>query len=94
MALVIIRHRIGDYAKWKKEFDGFLEKRRAGGERTFRVAHITTDPNNLCLVFDWDSAVNAKRFLDSPDLASAMKRAGVTDKPDIYVAEDLTSGQT
>ena len=43
MALVIIRHRIEDYLRWKKEFDGFLEKRRAGGERTFRVAHVTTD---------------------------------------------------
>ena len=94
MALVLIRHRIEDYAKWKKEFDGFIEKRRAGGEKTFRVAHITSDKNNLCLVFDWDTTANAKRFLDSPDLAAAMKRAGVTEKPDIYIAEDLAGGHT
>ena len=94
MALVIIRHRIEDYSRWKKEFDGFLEKRRAGGERTFRVAHVPTDKNSLCLVFDWDTVANAKRFLDSPELAAAMKRAGVADKPEIYIAEDLASGRT
>ena len=94
MALVFIRHRVEDYPRWKKEFDGFVEQRRAGGERTFRVAHVSTDKNNLCLVFDWDTSANAKRFLDSPELAAAMKRAGVADKPEIYIAEDLASGRT
>ena len=49
---------------------------------------------NLCLVFDWDTVANAKRFLDSPELAAAMKRAGVANKPEIYIAEDLASGRT
>lgn len=94
MALVIIRHRIKDYAPWKKEFDAFVEKRRAGGERFFRIAHVTDDKNDLCLVFDWDTAANAKRFLESADLAAAMQRAGVSGKPYIVVGEDMTSGKT
>ena len=94
MAVVFIRHRIEDFPKWKKEFDAFIEKRRAGGEKSFRIAGMTGDKNNLCLVFDWDSAANAKRFVDSPDLAAAMKRAGVTETPEIWIAEDLASGRT
>ncbi len=94
MALVMIRHRIEDYARWKKEFDGFVEKRRAGGEKTFRVAHTVGDENNLCLVFDWDTAANAKRFTESPELAAAMKRAGVCETPEIWIAEELASGRT
>lgn len=94
MTLVIVRHRIEDYARWKKEFDGFVATRRAGGEKSFRIAHTTADKNNLCLVFDWDTAANAKRFLDSPDLAAAMKRAGVCETPDIWIAEDVASGRT
>ena len=94
MALVIIRHRIEDFTQWKKEFDGFLEKRRAGGEKSFRITNVGGDKKDLCIVFDWDTAANAKRFLDSPELAAAMKRAGVIDKPYIVIAEDVTSGRT
>ena len=94
MALVFIRHNIEDYPRWKKEFDGFVEKRRAGGERSVRIAHAVGEKNDLCLVFEWDNAANAKRFLDSPELAAAMKRAGVVGKPEMVIAEELASGRT
>ena len=94
MAIVMIRHRIEDYAQWKKEFDAFVEQRRAGGEKAYRVAHAVGDKNNLCLVFDWDTAANAKRFLESPELAAAMKRAGVSEKPETWIAEELAGGRT
>ena len=94
MALVMIRHRIEDFARWKKEFDAFLANRRAGGERTFRITYAGGDKNDLCLVFDWDSTANATRFLESADLAAAMSRAGVIGKPYVVVAEDVTSGRT
>jgi len=94
MALVVIRHNIKDYPLWKNMFDGFMERRHAGGERSFRIAHAAGDKNDLCLVFEWDTAANARRFLDSPELAAAMKRAGVVGKPQICVAEELASGRT
>jgi hypothetical protein len=94
MALVIVRHRIEDYARWKREFDAFVETRRAGGEKSHRIAHVAGDKNDLCLVFEWDTTANAKRFLDSAELAEAMKRAGVAGTPNIVVAEDVASGRT
>lgn len=94
MALVIVRHRIEDYTRWKLEFDAFVEARRAAGEKSFRIAHAPDNKNNLCLVFDWDSAANAKRFVESPALAAAMQRAGVCEKPDISIAEDIVAGRT
>lgn len=94
MTLVFIRHNIKDYRQWKDVFDGYMEKRHAGGERSFRVAHTVDEKNDLCLVFEWDTAANAKRFLDSPELAAAMKRAGVVGKPQIVIAEQLAGGRT
>jgi hypothetical protein len=93
MTLVFIRHKIKDYPLWKDMFDGFMEKRHAGGERSFRIAHALGDKNDLCLVFEWDSAANAKRFLDSPELAARMKLAGVVGKPEMVIAEQLDSGR-
>ena len=94
MTLVFIRHKIKDYPLWKSVFDAFTEKRHAGGERSFRVAHAVGEKNDLCLVFEWDNAANAKRFLESPDLAAAMKRAGVVGKLEMVIAEELAGGRT
>ena len=94
MTLVFIRHKIEDYPNWKYAFDGFMEWRHAGGERSFRIAHAVGEKNDLCLVFEWDNAANAKRFLDSPELAAAMKRAGVVGKPEMVIAQELSSGRT
>ncbi len=94
MTLVFIRHNIKDYPLWKNAFDGFMPQRHAGGERSYRIAHAPGDKNDLCLVFEWDNASNAKRFLDSPELAAVMKRATVVGKPQIVIAEQLAGGRT
>ena len=52
MVNVFVRHRIKDFNIWKKVFDGFAAKRRAGGEQTYKVAHLVGEPNNLCLFFE------------------------------------------
>jgi len=93
MVHVFIRHRVTDYTSWKETFDAFAPHRRAGGEQVYRIAHLPGEPNNLCLFFEWDSVANAKRFLASADLASAMQRAGVSEPPEIYVAEEVASGK-
>jgi hypothetical protein len=48
----------------------------------------------LCLFFEWDTAANAERFIASAELASAMQQAGVAEKPEIYIAEEVASGKT
>src|SRR5947208_13096022 len=59
MATVFIRHRIKNYAKWKKAFEGFLPQRKAGGELSYVIGNVPGKMNNLCLLFQWDSAANA-----------------------------------
>ena len=93
MVNVFIRHRVTDYASWKQVFDDFGPQRRAGGEKSYRVAHLPGEPNTLCLFFEWDSVENAHRFLASADLVDAMRNAGVTEQPEIYVAEEIASGK-
>ena len=94
MATVFIRHKVKNYAKWKKTFDAFVQTRRAGGERTYSIGHLPGKPNNLCLIFQWDSAANAAKFLKSKELRAAMKDAGVTEKPDVFIIEEKDKGKT
>ena len=39
------------------------------------------------------SVAKARAFLGSAELAREMERAGVTEKPEIYIAEELASGK-
>jgi hypothetical protein len=94
MVNVFVRHRIKDYTVWKQVFDGFVTKRRDGGEQTYKVARLVGEPNNLCLFFEWDTAANAERFIASAELRSPMQQAGVAEQPEIYIAEETASGKT
>lgn len=92
MIEVIIRHRVRDYSAWKLCFDGFAAHRRAVGEKSFRIARLIGERDNLCLFCEWDSVEKAERFLASREFESAMREAGVTERPEIFIAEEVASG--
>ncbi len=92
MPHVLIRHKVEDYTKWKSVFDAHKAMRKAGGEKTYHIFHTTDDPNNLVLLFEWNSVDNARRFLESQELRQAMKKAGVKDQPDIYFLKEGQQG--
>ena len=92
MAHVLIRHRVSDYDKWKSVFDGFIETRRAGGEKSFRIFRSQDEPNNLTLLFEWNTFKDAHKFLGSAALHDAMSKAGVTERPDIVLLEEAGHG--
>jgi len=94
MVTVFIRHRVKNYPKWKKVFDAFLPNRQAGGEISYIVGHVSEKKKNLCLIFQWDSAINATKFLKSKDLKAAMKNSGVIEKPDVFIVEEKERGNT
>ncbi|UCH66248.1 MAG: hypothetical protein JSW63_03710 [Ignavibacterium sp.] len=92
MAHLFIKHKVADYTAWKKTFDEFVETRRAGGEKSFQILHPENEPNNLYLMFEWDSIANAQKFLDSSELKNAMQEAGVTEEPQISFLNEYDKG--
>jgi hypothetical protein len=94
MVTVFIRHRIKNYAKWKKAFDTFLPQRQAAGEKSFQIGNVPGKVNNLCLLFQWDTAANAAKFLKSKELKAAMEAATVTEVPEIFIFEEREKSQT
>jgi quinol monooxygenase YgiN len=91
---MLIRHKVKDYAAWKAVFDGARDLRRAGGERSYQILHPDDDPNNLILLFEWDSLDNARAYLANPDLKAAMDEAGVLEPPEAYFLEEYDQGKT
>jgi heme-degrading monooxygenase HmoA len=88
----VVHHKVKDYAAWKKGFDGASGIRRAGGEKSWQIFHPAGDPNDLTLLFEWDSLENAHAYFASPELRQAMKAAGVIGAPDISFLEEVDQG--
>jgi quinol monooxygenase YgiN len=93
MTYLTVQHKVKDYNAWKKTFDNFEDTRRSGGERSYRIMRTEDDPNNLYVMFEWDSPENARSFFQSPELKDAMERAGVVDKPKINYFSQLDEGK-
>ena len=88
MINVLVHHKIHDYKQWKAEFDAAVDFRHQGGEQSCRIFHKSDDPNDLTLLFEWESLDKAQRFMASEELRQRMTQAGVATAPDIqYIAE-------
>ena len=83
MATMIVQNQVADYAKWKAAYDDGAALRKSGGEVSDDIYRDADDPNNVTIIFKWDSIENAKKFAMSPELKEAMEKAGVTGPPTI-----------
>jgi len=91
MVHVLIRHKVSDYNRWKEAFDSHLNVRKRAGEMGFRLFHNTEDPRDITLLLDWQTVEEARKFMNSDELRTAMDKAGVVGAPEICYLEDARS---
>ncbi len=88
MPYVLIRHRVVDYARWKRVFDAHGTSRKSSGSKGGWLFRSATNPKEILLLLRWSDLRKARRFTKSGDLRKAMKRAGVRGKPDVSFLEE------
>jgi heme-degrading monooxygenase HmoA len=93
MAHLIIKHKVKDYNVWKKVFDGFIDTRKAGGEKSYQILHPENEADNLLAIFEWDNLENARKFTSSSELKEVMGSAGVVEQPEVYFLEEYAAGK-
>ena len=89
MASMLVKHKVKDFAEWKKVYDSVADLRASNGELSDRIYRDASDPNSLTLIFKWDSLENAQKYAQSPELKAAMERAGVEGPPNIYYLNEV-----
>ena len=89
MSFVMVRHKVANYAKWKRNVESLAKWRKASGEKCFYVCRSTRSPNDLLVWCEWDTAAQAKKFIKSAELRKRMKEAGVTGKPEITLWDKM-----
>ena len=91
MMHVLVHHKVSDYNRWKEAFDSHLNTRKRAGEMGFHLFHNTDDLRDIFILLDWQTAEEARKFMNSEELRSAMEKAGVVGTPDIQYLEDARS---
>jgi len=84
----MVQHRVADYDKWRKAYDGFAGVQKAGGVTRQSVYRAKDDPSNLLVMHGFATAADAEAFLASTELRDAMQQAGVEGKPRIEIYQD------
>lgn len=89
MAYLIVKHTVEDYGKWKPFFDQHSGARKAAGSKGAQLFRSGDNPNEITLLFEWDSIENARKFSESPDLREVMQKAGVLGPPTLSFLNEV-----
>lgn len=87
MVHIFVRHKVADYSRWKQTFDDHLQMRKQAGETYAHLFQSIEDPRELYLLFEWDSLKNARAFMASEELRTAMQTGGVLGTPEVTFVE-------
>ena len=89
MGMMIIRHKVSDYGKWRPAFDQHAAMQKAAGLNNPRVLRSADDKSEIVIIFDTTDTKKAKEFASSSNLKEVMTKAGVIDVPTMYFLESI-----
>jgi hypothetical protein len=96
--VMIVKHKVADYAKWKPGYDGHDSARLANGLHSYVITRGVDDSNLVMVAMIMDDVDKAKAMAADPGLKDLMKKAGVVGAPEIdyihSVMNDTTALQT
>ena len=87
---LFVRHEVNDYAAWRKAYNEFDKTRRKLGVTAQAVYSLADNPNDVTVTHDFKSLDKAKAFITSPELKTAMEKAGVKGAPQIWITTRAT----
>jgi hypothetical protein len=84
MALMVIHHKVRDYAVWRPAYDAHESNRVGAGITNGRVYRKAEDPNDLVILLDVADVAKARAWASGEDLKAVMQKAGVLGAPAIH----------
>jgi quinol monooxygenase YgiN len=84
--LAVVSHTVADIAAWRVAYDEAQPVRDAAGVTGAEVFVDVANPLIVVIIHRFASMDAAQGFFSNPDLATAMRRGGVTTPPTIIFA--------
>lgn len=92
--VIVIKHKVADYEKWRIGYDAHDSVRKAYGITHFVVGRGIDNPNMIMVIDKFSDVQKAKDFSMLPNLKDAMKKAGVTGKPEFSYYDVIRNDTT
>jgi hypothetical protein len=87
MTTLFVRHRVKDFASWRRTYDDVEPMRKRAGVLGHAVFQAEGDGNDVTVTHDFPTADAAQAFVGSTELREAMTRSGVDGPPTIWITE-------
>jgi hypothetical protein len=93
--VMLIRHKVADYAKWKPGYDAHDSVRLANGLHSYVIARgLDADSNTVMVATRMDDVEKAKAMAADPGMKDVMKKAGVVGAPEIDFIHSVLNDTT
>jgi heme-degrading monooxygenase HmoA len=79
-----VRHEIGDFAAWRKIYDGNEPVRKKMGVIAHEIYRSVDNPNEVTVIHDFKTLEKARAWASSSELKAVLQKAGVTGTPQIW----------
>jgi len=80
-SMMVAKHKVVDFAKWKASYDEHDSMRLANGIHSYVIGRGLQDSNMVQVAVKVDDMDKAKAFAKDPSLKKAMQKSGVTGAP-------------
>ena len=80
--VMMIKHTVADFEKWKVVFVSHEATRKESGQTDLALLRGADNTNQVMIIEKIDDVQKAKDFTTSPTLKEAMQKAGVTSAPE------------
>ena len=88
MSFYVVSHKVDDFGKWKKVYDGFEPVRQKFGVKEQLLLRASDDPNHVLVVGQGDLDA-IQKFVSSEELKEGMREAGVSSEPNLFVGDEV-----
>lgn len=86
MVTLFVRHKVADYAAWRKVYDAFQASSGTKDVIGQSVYISADDPTDITVTHDFKTLDIARAFTASEALHSTMGKAGVVGAPTVWFA--------
>lgn len=82
-AMLIVKHKVKNFAAWKMAYDGHDSARVSSGLHNYVIGRGANDSSIVLVALKADDMTKAKAFARSPSLKQAMQKGGIIGTPSV-----------
>ncbi len=94
MTRIVIHLKLEEYREWRPIFDQLASARKDMGSLGGELLRNTEDPNDVFIMWKWDSLKAAQEYFNMPDWRNLMRSSGAKEPLDVHMYDIVETVQS